>query len=61
MRNAYQVSMQVREDLTIGVFVAGDANIDEMLDAMRGFMVACGFAMGTAQKLQIVEPDGDQE
>lgn len=60
MPNTYTITNDVRDGVSVSLTVSGQASLDEMLDAMRGFMVACSYHPHTAARLQLVEPDGDE-
>lgn len=60
MPNAYTLANDLRDGVSVSVTISGQASLDETLDAMRGFMVACGYHPHTAARLQIVELEGDE-
>jgi len=60
MQNTYTLTNDVRDGVSVSLTVSGQASLDETLDAMRGFMVACGYHPHTAARLQLVEPEGDE-
>ena len=55
MQNIYAITQENPGAVTVTLTISGQASLDEMLDAMRGFMVACSYHPDTASRLQIVE------
>lgn len=57
MANAYTITNDYREGAAVSITLSGQLSLDEMLDGMRGFMVACGFHPDTAKRLDIREDE----
>jgi hypothetical protein len=55
MPNIYALTHENPGAVTVTLTVSGQASLDEMIDAMRGFLVACSYHPDTASRLQIVE------
>lgn len=59
MASTYTLTNDYRGGPSVSVTVSGHLSLDEMLDALRGFMVACGYVPDIARRLDIMEPDDD--
>jgi len=57
MADRYTLTNNERDGASVSLTVSGNLSLDEMLDALRGFMVACGYANDIARRLDIKEPD----
>ena len=57
LTNTYTLTNDNRGDVAISMTVSGQAGLDEMLDAVRGFLVACGYHPDTVKRLDMIEQD----
>lgn len=61
MANVYTITNDFRDGPAVSLTLSGQLSLDEMLDGLRGFMVACGFHPDTAERLDILEPSDEAD
>jgi hypothetical protein len=54
-----QINRNLSDGGQISVTIAGPASLDDMVDIFRGLLVQVGYHPRTAEKLQLVETDDE--